>query len=378
MPNKKILALTKYSRKGPSSRYRYYNYINCFQQNNIEMTVSPFFKDKYFDETNKIKKLINILFSYTSRFWVVLKLFFGKKYSLIIIEYEIFPYFPSTFEKLLKYKKLPYIVDYDDAIFHQYDRHANSLIKILFKNKIAKVMKLAETVIVGNAYLKDYTINHNKNIVMLPTVAFLEKYASSYENYTKTNVKITNKNPFIIGWIGSKSTSKYLLEIIPAIQQFVSQFNVVCHLIGFDKSLLTEEQIKNCKITIIDWHEETEILEILKFDIGIMPLTDDYWSRGKCGFKLIQYMSCKKPVIASPVGINNILVENKINGFLAENNGEWLDSFKILHSNKSLRESMSENNWKKIKKSYNNKINCHEYVTLLNRVLSLDKIESQK
>jgi len=119
------------------------------------------------------------------------------------------------------------------------------------------------------------------------------------------------------------------MDILPAMERFIqkhpdAQFN----LIGFDKSLLSKEQIDRCNLNIIPWSEKTEVREILKFDVGIMPLRDNPWSRGKCGFKLIQYMSCRKSLIASPVGINSDIVKDGENGLLAKSEDEWYEAFK--------------------------------------------------
>jgi hypothetical protein len=182
----KILALTKYSYEGPSSRYRFYNYRKCFQENGIDMTIKPFFSKSYFTTTNKIKKIFIVLFSYFSRFFLLLNiLLFKKKYKLILIEYELFPYFPAIFEYFLKKRAINYIVDYDDAIFHKYDMNQNKIIQTLLKNKIAKVIKNASYVIACNKYLEDYIKEYNQNIFRLPTVVLLEKYMEEIKKFKK-------------------------------------------------------------------------------------------------------------------------------------------------------------------------------------------------
>ncbi|MFK8013650.1 MAG: glycosyltransferase family 4 protein [Marinicellaceae bacterium] len=262
-------------------------------------------------------------------------------------------------------KKLPYIVDYDDAIFHKYDQNSNPIIRFMLKNKIAQVMKNADAVIVGNDYLRSYAQKHNSNILQLPTVVLLDNYIEAISNY-----KTKNNNTFVIGWIGSKSTSLYLLELLPVIERFVSHYDAKCHFIGFDNSLISKKIQKKCNITIIPWNEETEIKDLLKFDVGIMPLKNNAWSKGKCGFKLIQYMSCKKPVIASPVGINKTIVEHGKNGFLADLEAEWYAAFKQLLKDKELRNTMGENNWKKIQKDYNHQNNCEKYLKLIKQIVN--------
>jgi glycosyltransferase involved in cell wall biosynthesis len=156
------------------------------------------------------------------------------------------------------------------------------------------------------------------------------------------------------------------LEILPAIKKFVESYkDVRFDLIGFDKTLLSEEEIKEHSLNIVNWSEEKEIEHILNFNIGIMPLHNDPWSQGKCGFKLIQYMSCRKPVVASPVGINCSLVEEGVNGFLVESLQEWFDTFEKLYLDEKLRINMAKNNFEKIEREFNYDKNCEKYINLI-------------
>ena len=361
----KILAFTKYSYEGPSSRYRFYNYQKCFSKQNIGMIIKPLFSKSYFDASNKLIKLFIVLFAYSERLVLISQvLIFKKRYDLLLIEYELFPYFYAWFETLLKKRGIKYIVDYDDAIFHKYDMNNNKMIQRLLKNKIAKVMSNAETVMVCNEYLDSYAKKYNSHRFRLSTVVLLDKYKEEMETFQKEE-----DDTFVIGWIGSRTTSIYILEILPAIEKFVDRYqNIRFDLVGFDRALLSQKDIERYKLNIIPWSEEKEIGNILTFDVGIMPLHDDPWSKGKCGFKLVQYMSCKKPVIASPVGMNCTLVQNDENGFLVDTIDEWFNAFETLYLDENLREKMAENNFLKIEIEYNNEKNCKKYVDLLHKI----------
>ena len=364
-----ILALTKYPYEGPSSRYRFYNYQKCFKKNSIDMTIEPFFSKSYFTTTNKIKKVFMVLLSYFYRVSLLLNLLiFKNRYKVVLIEYELLPYFPAIFEYLLKKRGIKYIVDYDDAAFHKYDMNYNGFarpfLKFFLKNKIAKVIKYANYVIVCNDYLESYAKRYNSNIFRLPTVVLLDRYKEEMNSFKKEN------EIFTIGWIGSRTTSVYILEILPAIEKFIENYqNVKFDLVGFDKNLLSEEEINRYHLNIITWSEEHEIKNILDFDIGIMPLHNDPWSRGKCGFKLIQYMSCKKPVVASPVGVNCSIVENEKNGFLVNSLDEWFSAFEKLYLDEKLRVKMAKNNFKKIEDEFNYEKNCNYYVKLMKNMI---------
>lgn len=356
----KILSLTKYDYTGPSSRYRFYNYKDCFEKYGFNVTIKPFLEKKYFEKISKSEKALYVISAYLKRIGFLLKLLIlPKQYDIILIEYELIPYFPHIFEWALSQKGYKYIVDYDDPLFHRYDIHSNAIIRFLFKNKIAKVMSNAEKVIVCNNYLSTYAQRHNNNLIILPTVVkLLNQYLLTSEEVKQNHI---NDQPVIIGWIGSKSTSKFVVDIFPALKHLAQSHNVVYRLVGFDSNLLSEGERKKANITVVPWSETNEIFEVAKMDIGIMPLRDNPWTRGKCGFKLLQYMSCSKPVVASPVGVNTTIVEEE-NGFLAKDINTWYEALKVLTEDVSLRDSMGKKGLKKVNERYNYSKNCIKYI----------------
>jgi len=333
----KILFLTKYDHLGASSRYRFYQFYSYLHNNGFECKSSPFFNDNYIENLyNKKSNLKNILKAYFKRFLI---LFIIKRYDLIVIEKEIFPYFPAIFEKLLNIFSIKYIVDYDDALFHQYDRHDKKIVRILLGSKISSVMKNATLVIVGNKYLAEYAESiGTKNIEIIPTVVDINKYSEK---------KIIDSQKIIIGWIGSPSTTKYISKLENVFLKLKEKYNIQITLIGAFSSPFTE-----ISVHIIPWSENTEVEEIKKFDIGIMPLVDSYWERGKCGFKLIQYMACSLPVIGSPVGVNSEIINHEKNGYLASSDSEWFEYLEKLIIDISLRREFGINGRDKVKRKY--------------------------
>ena len=138
MEKMKILAFTKYSYDGPSSRYRFYNYKDCFKKEGIELIIKPLFTKKYFLAKGKIQKALIVLKAYIVRLFWLIKLLVFKDYELVLIEYELFPYYVAIFERLLRARGIKYIVDYDDAIFHKYDLSKNRLIRFFLKIRLQK------------------------------------------------------------------------------------------------------------------------------------------------------------------------------------------------------------------------------------------------
>ncbi len=351
----KVLFLTKYSYIGASSRYRTFQYLPYLKENGIDFDIKPLFNDEYLKHKYSYSR-VNILLT-LKRILKRIKtiLIDSHKYDLIVVEKEIIPYFPPLFEYYLKITKRPYIVDYDDAVWHNYDNHRLKVIKYLLRNKIKKVMKLAEVVIGGSDYIVNYAkYSGAKKIEKIPTVINLEKYKCK-EN-EKTN------ELFVVGWIGSPSTSKYIITINEVLAEFTKKYDAIVHLIGFDKKLEKELLFS---FTIIDWNEDTEVQEICKFDVGIMPLIDGPFERGKCGFKLIQYMGCRKPVIASPIGENNIIVEHGINGYLANNPNEFLYYLIKIYNDKNLRKKLGENGYRKFFNQYSLKVAANDYLKII-------------
>jgi glycosyltransferase involved in cell wall biosynthesis len=229
-------------------------------------------------------------------------------------------------------------VDYDDATFHSYDLHAKSWVKKLLGKKIDQIMKKSALVVAGNTYLASRAIDAGaKRVEILPTVIDLGKYdvISSVENTSIT-----------IGWIGSPSTTRYLQSLTPVFQEVCANSNKIV-AIGANYF-----QIDGVEVEVKKWLEEHEVLELQKIDIGVMPLDDTPWSRGKCGFKLIQYMACGKPVIASPIGVNADIVEHGINGFLASDLEEWKHYLRVLIDDKELRTKMGKEGRLKVEREF--------------------------
>jgi glycosyltransferase involved in cell wall biosynthesis len=334
----KVLYLTKYSRNGASSRLRSYQYFPFLEENGISVTVSPFFDEEYLNNLYAGKSIskFKLVSFYIKRFF---KLFSVFKYDSIVIEKELFPYFFSWFEFLLHKLNVKYFVDYDDAIFHNYDLSKSKMIHFLFENKINNVMKYSSCVIAGNSYLAERAEKSGAiKIVLLPTVIDVDLY--------KTKKKHTSSK-IIIGWIGSPSTFKYIKNCKNIFSKLLQNKNVELHIVGSKENIGLGPNMK-----YLEWSEENEVNLISKFDIGIMPLENTPWELGKCSYKLIQYMGCGVPVVASAVGMNNEVVVEGINGFLVQTEEQWLERLTQLIEDEALRESMGKKGRIKVESEY--------------------------
>jgi glycosyltransferase involved in cell wall biosynthesis len=224
---------------------------------------------------------------------------------------------------------VPYVVDYDDAVFHRYDQHQSPVVRRLLGKKIDRVMRDAALVVAGNEYIKTRArLAGAKRVEIIPTVVDLNRYAV---------VPPLETDVFTVGWIGSPVTAYNLQLIRPALEAFSERCPTRLVAVGSGDLVLG-----NVPVEVKPWKESTEVQEIQQFDVGIMPLTDAPFERGKNGFKLIQYMACARPVIASPVGVNQEIISEGANGFLAVTSEDWIRALELLENDGCLRRRLGE------------------------------------
>ena len=334
----KVLLLSRYTEVGASSRHRSYQYLPFLRERGYEITVLPLLSDMYLKRlySHQPLSLLDLVRSYIRRVIHLLRL---TRYDLIWLEYEAFPWIPYLFESIFLNTRTPYIVDYDDAVFHRYDQHSSGIVNQLLGTKIDRVMRGAALVIVGNEYIASRASDAGAiNIKLLPTTINLDKYRLQPPPQNQS---------FTIGWVGSPITSRYLKIVEEALITIQQKSSMRLIVIG-----ATNIRMSGIAYEPRPWSETTEIDEIANFDVGIMPLPDLPWERGKCGLKLIQYMACSRPVVASPVGVNRKIVEHNVNGFLASSTQDWISSLATLRDNPHLREKLGKTGREKIEKQY--------------------------
>lgn len=354
-----ILFFTKYSRKGASSRYRTLQYIPYLERNGVACTISPLFDDDYLEFRYRHGRvsMSAVVRAFLRRIWTLATC---KKFDVLVIEKELFPYMPALATKMLSWMNVQYIVDYDDALFHQYDNHKFNLVSRLLGSKILRVMRGAAVVIAGNNYLAGYAkAAGSRNVRLVPTVVDLELYSEPELHRDKEDV-------FTIGWIGSPTTSVYLEAIASALAEVCAGGKARVQLVGSGPCTLT-----GVPVDIVSWDEETEIEKLNNFDVGIMPLPNEPWERGKCGLKLIQYMACGLPVVASPVGVNTEIVQERKNGFLAEDHDAWVRALTVLRDSPETCNKMGSAGRIDVEKHYSLQRWAPELLTVLNSVPSL-------
>jgi glycosyltransferase involved in cell wall biosynthesis len=336
----RVLLLSRYGRLGASSRVRSYQYQPYLRAAGIEVTAAPLFDDFY----------LEYLYGHAARSFTALPraalrrlqhLLTTTRYDLLWVEYELFPWAPALLERLLAASGQRYVVEFDDAVFHRYDRHHSVVVRQLLGRKIDVVMRKAAAVIAGNPYLAARArVAGARRIEHLPSVIDLDRYPLAAEQ--------ASDRPFTIGWIGSPATAIYLHAIAPALREVCADGGTRVRLIGAPSSF----ELPGIAVEHRVWVEAREAEEIQAFDIGIMPLPNGPWERGKCGYKLIQYMACGKAVVASPVGVNEQIVAAPAAGLLASNTAEWTSALRQLRADRDLRAAMGREGRRRVEQGY--------------------------
>ncbi|MCU7907116.1 MAG: glycosyltransferase family 4 protein, partial [Candidatus Thiodiazotropha sp. (ex Epidulcina cf. delphinae)] len=240
---------------------------------------------------------------------------------------------------MIKLRGIPYVVDYDDAIFHRYDHAPSALIRLFLGKKIDRVMSGAALVTAGNSYLANRAKAAGAGeVVQLPTVVDTSRYSCKSK---------ADEAFFTVGWIGSPTTARYLEMLRSPLQELAEVLPLRLLSIGG-----TIGTIPGVQMECLTWSEADEVENIQRFDVGVMPLHDDPWERGKCGYKLIQYMACGLPVVASPVGVNSEIVEHGVNGFLANTDEAWVVALTQLSNDCRLRMKMGQSGRETVENAY--------------------------
>lgn len=349
-----ILFIVKYPENvSPGQRFRLELYKELLVENEYIISTNSFLTKKGYDIIHRrgffFSKLWAVTTGYLNRIALLFKL---KKYGFIFLHKEAAPLGPPIFEWLyVKVFNKKVIYDFDDAIWLPHISDNNS-IALNLKNvsKVKRNCTWAYKVSCGNQFLFNYARNFNNNVVYNPTCVDSDSVHNILANHHVKRITI--------GWTGSFSTLKYLARLEPVLERLQLKYDFDIKIICNQSPSL---QLKN--IQYVEWNPQNEVAELATCQIGLMPLTDDEWSEGKCGFKLIQYLSLEIPAVASMVGVNKLIIEEGINGFLCINDDDWYRAIEKLINNVELRKKMGIEGRKKIVKQYSLSANKENYLS---------------
>jgi glycosyltransferase involved in cell wall biosynthesis len=351
-----LLVLSRYGSLGASSRVRSYQYLDSLRDAGLTVDVQPMFDDAYVAARNRSEAAPRIA-SVARAYWTRLRSLRAiSRARAIWVEYELLPWLPFVAERWLYASGRPVIVDYDDAIFHRYDRHPFAPVRRMLGGKIGRIMASATALIVGNEYLAERARESGASrIHVLPSVVDLARYRQ------RTSFSV---DEFVVGWVGSRSTTPFLKSIGCILGHIAGPLRLRLVNVGGAHCTIPGVRVDNYA-----WSEDSEIERMLEFDVGVMPLTDEPWTRGKCGYKLIQYMGCGLPTIASPVGVNAQIVDHGTTGFLASSAHEWEHAFRALAHSPRLRAEMGQQGYERVARRYSLAVTAPKLVEIVQSVV---------
>lgn len=355
----KILFLIPYPLKeSPSQRFRFEQYFKTLQNQGFTIQCHSFLAAEnwqlFYKEGHSLQKVLTLIRGTGKRIYALL---IAPCCKFIFIHREALPIGPPVFEWVLaKLLRKKIIYDFDDAIWLTDRVNESAFFKaIKCRGKVKQICRWSYKVSCGNRYLANYAVQFNDQVMINPTTIDCENMHNPalFKKKKKTG-------DIVIGWTGSHSTLKYLLLLEPVLQQLENQFDQVSFLVIADEAPSLQLQ----RLTSMQWNPQTEIEDLLKIDIGIMPLPDDEWAKGKCGFKALQYMALEIPAVVSSVGVNTTIISDGMEGFLCRTHEEWSSAMEKLINSPQLRMELGKRGRKKVMEHYSVSSNASNFLSL--------------
>lgn len=340
----RVLFLTKYGRSGPSSRYRVLQYLPSLEARGIGCTVQSLHTDDYLETVYAGCRK-------SPWYWIVRLLARaqavarGSHYDAVFVQKELAPYLPPVLELLLSAMRVKVIYDLDDAIWLRYRESPNQIVRTALGRKIPFALRRSAVVLAGNAHLAKYALRFNRSTVLFPTVVDTARYPA--RDGAPGGAGTAGDRMPVVGWIGSPETVRFLTERSDVLRAVAREVPFELHVIGAAGVV-----VPGLDVRCVPWSEETEASELAQCDIGIMPLPASAWAKGKCGLKLLQYLASGMPVISSPDGGADLIVEHGVTGYVARSDEEWRVHLVSLLDNPELRKLMGREGRGRVERSF--------------------------
>jgi glycosyltransferase involved in cell wall biosynthesis len=315
----------------PGQRYRLEQWEPLLREHGVDITFASFEDEDLHALLYKPgmmgKKLQLVTRGLGRRLSLVRKV---KDYDLVYILREAALLGPPVFERLIAQSGVPVVFDFDDAIFVSYRSPSNGYLSYLkFASKTKTICRIASHVMVGNPYLAEYARQVNDRVTVIPTTIDTEKY--------RVPARKDKTGPVVIGWTGSYSTVQHLDTLRGALKKLAEKESFRLRVIG-----TPSYECAPVDVQAMPWRAETELEDLSEIDVGMMPLPDDRWSKGKCGLKALQFMALGIPTICSSVGVNTDIIHDDQNGFIAATEDEWVDKLSRLLRSAELRRRLGD------------------------------------
>ena len=346
--------------RSPSQRFRFEQYLEFLKEQGYDydfsFLISPEDDKIFYSSGNTFQKGVIFLKCFFKRLKDVLK---ANSYDIIFIQREAFMTGTAFFEKQFARSKAKVVFDFDDSIWMQNVSDANKKFSFLKDaSKTSKIIALSDMIFAGNQYLADYAEPFNGNIRIVPTTIDTEEYQ---------RMALPHDDKVCIGWSGSITTIQHFKFAVPALSKVKKKYGdrIKIKVIG-------DANYKNDELDVIcmNWSKQDELKELSSFDIGIMPLPDDEWAKGKCGLKGLQYMALEIPTIMSPVGVNSEIIQNGVNGYLATTDDDYVNAISILIEDEILRKKIGSEGRKTVVEKFSVKALQQKYLQYYNELTS--------
>jgi len=334
----RVLALSPIPEEGAGCRFRVAQFIPYLASVGVDVTLSSLFTPEFFRLVYKpgryTRKAVTFAMLTLRRLGSLRDL---TQFDVILIYREIFPIGPAIVERFIAARRRPPIVfDFDDAIFLPNVSEANKLIGAFkWPQKVASIIRSSDHVITGNEFLSAYARRFNPAVTTIPTSVDTEQFVPAR---VSGNAGGPEPEEPIVGWIGSPTTGGYIRRLSNVLRRVRERHRFTLRVSGAGEPFT----IPGVTVRHEPWVLDREVQLFNTCDVGVYPLDDDEWSKGKCGFKAIEFMACGVPVVAAAVGVNRELIQDGQNGFLAASEDEWVDKLSRLLGDAPLRRRFAE------------------------------------
>ncbi len=350
--------------RSPAQRFRFEQYLPFLKELGYDYDFSWLISEQddkiFYTPGNLFNKSVIFLKSAIKRIKDVLR---SDHYDIIFVQREAFMTGSSFFEKKFAKSRARLVFDFDDAIWNHDVSDANKSFGWLKDpSKTVRIISFSDLVIAGNEYLADYARAFNENVIIIPTTIDTDTY--------KPLPRPEYNNTITIGWSGSITTIRHFELAVPFLTRLKEIYGDKISI-----KVIGDGNYRNSSlgITGLPWRKEDELQQLCSFDIGIMPIPDDVWSKGKCGLKGLQYMALEIATVMSPVGVNRDIIRDGENGFLASGVEEWVDKVSQLINDKQLRLKLGSEARKTVESSYSVNSQKMHYIQAFNQLLSNPK-----
>lgn len=346
--------------RSPSQRFRFEQYLDYFESQGYQCDFSFLLnhrEDKtFYSKGNPLAK-VNVFFdSWKRRQHDSMK---ASSYDIIFVQREAFMTPSIRFERNFAHSGAKLIFDFDDAIWKLDISDGNKMFKWLKDpSKTPKIIGIAHHVIAGNVYLGEYAKQYNQNVTVIPTTIDTD--------YHRRKHPYIEKDKICIGWTGSLTTIKHFRLAENVLQRLKNKYGDKIYFKVVGEGNYTNESLG---IKGTPWSRFTEISGLEEMDIGIMPLENDEWSKGKCGFKGLQYMAMEIPAVLADVGVNTEIIQHGENGFIAKTDEDWFNLLSQLIESYELRKKLGAAGRKTIEEKYSMNSQKEKYLEVLKGVL---------